>query len=524
MKKEINNHTLSRRGLESLSKKKEHFKNEEKKVFRIYIYALITFIICSLILLYFTNNSIESHDLIFNSDEIEIFKDLLKRYKEENSLKNDEKIENDYNSNDLQKKKVNKNIIIDDLYNLIDEKNNISKERLFEILDDLLQKKFSKKNEKEEYILLNGIAKKNDNNLYREYDKNEELYDSKALVNLYSNLKYVSKFYEFMNEHNKNYNSMKEKIEKYENFKINYLEIKKHNTENHLYKKKVNKFSDYSKKELENYFKKLVPVPSHLIEKHVKPFSTILKSVKGIEEKEKNKDLFSTFPTNLDYREKGIVHEPKDQGVCGSCWAFAGVGNIESMYAYKNKKMISLSEQEVIDCSKKCFGCDGCHPFYAFLYALENKICFEEQYEYKIMENIFCLNYRCTNKVSLTSIGSVKENELIEALNKVGPLSVCVGASDDFVFYHEGIFDGICTKEVNHAVLLVGYGQVEKNKNLQKYKGSFSDEDDNFIYYWIIKNSWGSNWGENGFMRIIRNKNGDNLFCGIGKDVFYPVL
>ncbi|CRH01345.1 cysteine proteinase falcipain 1, putative [Plasmodium relictum] len=531
MKKEIKNHTLSRRDLEILSRKKKHLKNEEKKIFRIYIYALVTFIICSLLFLYFNNNSSENTDLIFSNDELKVFKDLLKRYKEGSNLQNDVDEEGKTDGDDktdLQNIKVNKNLIIDNLYDLINEQNKVSKERLSEIFDNFLKKSNEKLDK--EYILLNGVTKKNDNHLNIKYNNKEQLNEVTTLVNLYNNLKYVSTFYKFMKEHNKNYKNMKEKIERYENFKINYLEIKKHNADNDLYKKKLNHFSDYSKKELENYFKKLTSVPPHLIEKHVKPFNAMLKSAKGNENEKKNEDIFSKYPTNLDYRQKGIVIDPKDQGSCGSCWSFAGVANIESMYAKKNKKLISLSEQEVIDCSKICFGCDGCHPFYTLLYALENKICLEEQYKYKKMEDIFCLKYKCTDKIPITSIGSVKENQLIQALNEVGPLSICVGASDDFAFYHEGIFNGKCTNEINHAVLLVGYGQVQKNKklienkNTQKYKGTFSDENDNFIYYWIIKNSWGSKWGENGFMKIIRNKNGDNLFCKIGVEVFYPIL
>lgn len=144
---------------------------------------------------------------------------------------------------------------------------------------------------------------------------------------------------------------------------------------------------------------------------------------------------------------------------------------------------------------------------------------------------MFCLNYRCKRKVSLSSIGAVKENQLILALNEVGPLSVNVGVNNDFVAYSEGVYNGTCSEELNHSVLLVGYGQVEKtklnyNNKIQTYntKENSNQPDDNIIYYWIIKNSWSKKWGENGFMRLSRNKNGDNVFCGIGEEVFYPIL
>uniref|UniRef100_A0A8C9GD29 Peptidase C1A papain C-terminal domain-containing protein n=1 Tax=Piliocolobus tephrosceles TaxID=591936 RepID=A0A8C9GD29_9PRIM len=344
---------------------------------------------------------------------------------------------------------------------------------------------------------------------------------------------------------------------------------------NKLYKKKINKFADYSEKDLKNMFKKLLPVPDELKQKYVTKYSDHLKNInhglKQIGKKNNNcnsygNSVFDIYPTDLDYRKEGIVHEPKDQGNCGSCWAFASVGNIESIYAkHNNKTMLTLSEQEIVDCSKLNFGCDGGHPLFSFIYGVETGVCLNKDYMYRAKDDLFCLRYGCKQKVNLSSIGAVNSDELISALNEVGPLSVNVGVDLDFMFYSRGIFDGECTEELNHSVLLVGYGQVERNQlwdnedthvdwdefdntgdqqkshdnnsdHTTKYntnvyettnnskKNNYGDNQDDIIYYWIIKNSWSKDWGENGFMRLVRNKEGDDIFCGIGMEVFYPIL
>lgn len=125
-----------------------------------------------------------------------------------------------------------------------------------------------------------------------------------------------------MKEHNKVYKNIDEQMRKFEIFKINYISIKNHNklNKNAMYKKKVNQFSDYSEEELKEYFKTLLHVPNHMIEKYSKPFENHLKDNILISEfytngKRNEKDIFSKVPEILDYREKGIVHEPKDRSL-----------------------------------------------------------------------------------------------------------------------------------------------------------------------------------------------------------------
>lgn len=428
-----------------------------------------------------------------------------------------------------------------------------NREQLAKMLKELLKKKMNEKKtgkkdpnsvngEEGKEVINGGLSNFNFDSVGANEDDNggDAVLSDEHIEGLFFNLKYASKFFKFMNKYNRNYKDITEQMEKYENFKINYLKIKKHNETSQMYRMRLNQFSDYSKKDFENYFRKLLPIPDHLKKKYVVPFGS-LNNVKGkIVDSNKSADIFTDVPEILDYREKGIVHEPKDQGLCGSCWAFASVGNVECIYAKEHDKTIlTLSEQEIVDCSKLNFGCDGGHPFYSFIYAIENGICLGADYKYIAMDNLFCLNYRCKNKITLSSVGGVKENELIRALNEVGPVSVNVGVTDDFSFYDGGIFNGTCTEELNHSVLLVGYGQVQTSKIFQQNniyddangltkKGAIASpskaNDDGIQYYWIIKNSWSKYWGENGFMRLSRNKEGDNVFCGIGVEVFYPIL
>ncbi|SOV25300.1 cysteine proteinase falcipain 1 [Plasmodium sp. DRC-Itaito] len=570
--KEMKELAFSRPSLvETLNKKKKLLKKKEKRTVLLCTYAFITFIIFCIGILYYTNksssynnnnnNNNKKNEYSLKKEEIELLRVLLEKYKNEKdgimnkfsnedseknyTLKSQNNNINSYDSN-LSHDNIKSNkeeyinlerILLEKYKKFIEENNDENRKELSNILHKLL-----------EINKLIILEEKDNRKVYAINDK----YDEKGALDIgmieeikykkedpINNIKYASKFFKFMKEHNKVYKSLEEQMRKFEIFKMNYISIKSHNklNKNAMYKKKVNQFSDYSEEELKQYFKTLLPVPKHMIQKYVKPLENHLEKNILINEfytngKRNDKDIFMKVPEILDYREKGIVHEPKDQGLCGSCWAFASVGNIESVFAKKNKSILSFSEQEVVDCSKDNFGCDGGHPFYSFLYVLENQLCLEDEYKYKAKDDMFCLNYRCKRKVSLTSIGGVKENQLILALNEVGPLSVNVGVNNDFVSYSEGVYNGTCSDDLNHSVLLVGYGQVQKNKlnynhnNIKNYNitQNFNQQDDNIIYYWIIKNSWSKKWGENGFMRLSRNKNGDNVFCGIGVEVFYPIL
>lgn len=218
------------------------------------------------------------------------------------------------------------------------------------------------------------------------------------------------------------------------------------------------------------------------------------------------------IPESFDWRDKGFDTPVRFQGECGSCYAFGAAQSIEAHYYAKHKKHINLSIQNLVDCSTdyENQGCEGGYQEYAFGYILDNKgIASEENYPYKAV-NGSCQYKESGKAISLSGYSTItpkNENLMKKVIATRGPLVCSVYASPDtFVLYKEGIYtDEECnTKEVNHAILVVGYG-VDKNGTA----------------FWTIKNSWDSDWGEKGYMRIPRNK---NSFCGIADECSFPVL
>ncbi|XP_056012698.1 procathepsin L-like [Ostrea edulis] len=216
------------------------------------------------------------------------------------------------------------------------------------------------------------------------------------------------------------------------------------------------------------------------------------------------------LPEAVDWREKGYVTPVKNQGQCGSCWAFSTTGGLEGQHFRKTGKLISLSEQNLLDCSKENMGCNGGLPEKAYKYIKENGgIDTEESYPYLGKDKNTC-QYR-PSEVGATCQGFVKvpagdEQSLQKAVASVGPVTVCIDASkQSFHLYKEGVYyESTCSSIIfDHAVLAVGYG-VYQGKD-----------------YWLVKNSWGSSWGMNGYIMMSRNQ--DNQ-CGIATHAVYPTV
>ncbi|XP_014282137.1 cathepsin L [Halyomorpha halys] len=213
---------------------------------------------------------------------------------------------------------------------------------------------------------------------------------------------------------------------------------------------------------------------------------------------------------SVDWRQSGAVTPIKNQGSCGSCWAFSTTGAIEGQLFRKTGKLVSLSEQQLVDCSTDNNGCSGGLMDYAFEYLEEAGLESEDSYPYEGKDR------RCRynkNKVvagtkvkAYTDIKSKDDEALRAAVATVGPVSIAVSANNrHFLQYAGGVFNGdTCQPSaLDHGILLVGYGS--------------GDGDD----YWLIKNSWGPKWGEKGFMRLTRAKKNA---CGISSSASYPIL
>ncbi|XP_053575859.1 uncharacterized protein LOC128665145 [Bombina bombina] len=212
----------------------------------------------------------------------------------------------------------------------------------------------------------------------------------------------------------------------------------------------------------------------------------------------------SNIPDEVDWRKTKCMTPVKNQGdFCGSCWAFATIGVIESRYCIKTDELLELSEQQLVDCDTNDNGCCGGHPVLALDYVAHFGIMKSKDYEYA-NKNLECsFNDKEALKLNLTKYYILPgEQNIAASVANDGPVSVGFAADEDFMFYSEGIFDGYCAPYANHAIIIVGYGTKEGE-----------DEDDNEDY-WIIKNSWGDMWGENGYAKIKRNVN----MCEIGDD------
>ncbi|XP_046961305.1 procathepsin L-like [Vanessa cardui] len=202
------------------------------------------------------------------------------------------------------------------------------------------------------------------------------------------------------------------------------------------------------------------------------------------------------IPDSFDWRSKGVVTPARLQGDCGACWAFSIMGNIESAYAIKTQQTVILSEQQLVDCVTDCNSCIDGFPINACRYLQSHGAMSEDSYPY-VARTGPC-KYNADNvKVKVTDCVSLKvsEDELAEKLVTIGPLSIAIASAALQAYNGEPITAKGCSgSPTNHAVLLVGYGT-----------------DANGMKYWLAKNSWGNNWGDQGYFKMQRGVNCLNI-------------
>ncbi|XP_060537677.1 procathepsin L-like [Pantherophis guttatus] len=296
--------------------------------------------------------------------------------------------------------------------------------------------------------------------------------------------------------HSKEYELEEEESYRRAVWEENLQMIQDHNQEadqgKHSYKLGMNHFGDMTNEEINKKLYCLLPDLDLASQKNVVTF----KSSENLQ-----------IPSRVDWRAKGFVTEVKDQGECGSCWAFSATGALEGMNFKKTGKLISLSEQNLIDCSKQegNNGCQGGFTTQAFVTVQQlHGINSEESYPYDGLDHYDC-RYEAENSVTACSnmglIPSGDEKALLQAVATIGPIAVSVDArSSKFHFYKSGIFKNPWSGDLQltHTMLVVGYNSTR---------------------YWIVKNSWSRAWGANGYMFMEQGSNP----CGIATLASYPI-
>jgi len=299
---------------------------------------------------------------------------------------------------------------------------------------------------------------------------------------------YQHLFTKFMTQYSKKY-THDTFFYRYTVFKANVDKVELANSQNHKYKLGMNAMGDMTHAEF-----KAAKLGYKRIDNHI----ARSKNTVGPHSK-------VHAPASVDWRSKGAVTPIKDQGQCGSCWAFSATGALEGLNVISGHSLVSLSEQQLVDCSTS-FGNNGCNGGlmdYAFEYVISKKgITGESDYKYTGQDGTCKTGkpVKATCK-GYTDVPSGNEASLLTQVNK-GPVSVAVEADQSaWQFYSGGVLDDAsCGENLDHGVLAVGYG-TDGGKN-----------------YWIVKNSWGTSWGESGYIRLVRDKDQ----CGIALAASQP--
>jgi len=313
-----------------------------------------------------------------------------------------------------------------------------------------------------------------------------------ASAHLFSESEYQFLFSKWVAQHNKKY-THENFFHRYTVFKHNMDRIVAHNKKGASYTMAMNAFGDMTGEEF-------------------KATHTGYNWRNRDYSRERNQAVAPRVKTPLaavDWRKKGAVTPVKNQQQCGSCWAFSSTGSLEGAYQIKHNTLVSFSEQQLVDCSTS-FGNQGCNGGLmdqAFQYLKQNALCTEAAYPYTAVDGQ-CQSSTCkgvTKVTGYTDVPTGDEKSLYSFVLK-NPVSIAIEADQQvFQFYSGGVLDDdSCGTQLDHGVLVVG----------------FDTDPDSGADYWIVKNSWGTGWGQSGYVWIVRNKN----MCGLATEPSFPIV
>jgi len=313
-----------------------------------------------------------------------------------------------------------------------------------------------------------------------------------ALPILISAISLEDSFASWKSLNNKAYKSQAEHLYRLNVYKNNLAIVEDHNRRNLGFTLAMNAFADLTVQEFSQLYLQPKINASNIVQVNVHDDINV-----------------AATDATVDWRTKGAVTGVKNQGQCGSCWAFSATGSVEGVYQITKGQLISSSEQQLVDCSKS-FGNEGCNGGLmdsAFKYIIQSSkgLDTEASYPYTAKDGSCKFNAANigTRITSYKDVASKNENALQTAV-AAQPVSVAIDAShSSFQLYHSGVYyESRCSPtQLDHGVLAVGYGKDSAD-------------------YWIVKNSWGTGWGQQGYILMSKGRNNN---CGIATASSYPV-
>lgn len=306
----------------------------------------------------------------------------------------------------------------------------------------------------------------------------------------------------FQERFGRHYSTLTTLKSKFAVFKDNIRRISQHNElSTHNYTLALNQFADLTADEFKmTYLGGFKPLGSHGCDVFA------------------DTDAHTDIPSAVDWRDMGAVTPVKDQGQCGSCWAFSATGAIEGAMAIKTDVLTDFSEQQLVDCATGfAYGSHGCNGGLmdgAFKYVAKNGQCVSADYPYVSGESKSggdCEALACDVQTTITGCTDVPPNNQIALKNAVAqqPVSIAIEADTSvFQFYSSGVITSdACGTNLDHGVLIAGYGT------------------ENGTPYWLVKNSWSDTWGDGGYVKLLRSDSADDAgACGVAMEASFPVV